>query len=334
MSASLALFLCLSAAPGRALDAPAVTAVESIGFTVSDADRSARFFETVLDFEKVGETEFHGPDHERLLGVFGLRVRRVTMRLGEERIELSECLAPEGRPIPADLKSQDHSFQHIAIVTSDMEKAYARLRSHRVRHASTGPQKLPDSNPKAGGIEAFYFKDPDGHFLEIISFPEGKGDPKWRNAPAGRLFLGIDHTAIVVSDTEKSLAFYRDALGLTVAGDSENFGTEQEHLNNVFGARLRITALRAASGPGIEFLEYLAPSDGRPAPADKRANDMIWWQTRLRAADAEGLAVSLFRNGTAFVSPGLVNFPDRALGFGAGATVTDPDGHAIILVSR
>jgi catechol 2,3-dioxygenase-like lactoylglutathione lyase family enzyme len=38
----------------------------------------------------------------------------------------------------------------------------------------------------------------------------------------GRLFLGIDHTAIVVSDTEASLKFYRDVLGMTVAGESEN----------------------------------------------------------------------------------------------------------------
>jgi hypothetical protein len=35
-------------------------------------------------------------------------------------------------------------------------------------------------------------------------------------------------------------------------GESENYGTEQEHLNQVFGAHLRITAMRAMSGPGIE----------------------------------------------------------------------------------
>ena len=52
--------------------------------------------------------------------------------------------------------------------------------------------------------------------------------------------------AIVVADTDVSLAFYRDALGMRVAGSSENYGSEQEHLNNIFGARLRITALRAA----------------------------------------------------------------------------------------
>ncbi len=50
-----------------------------------------------------------------------------------------------------------------------------------------------------------------------------------------------------------------------MAGTSENHGLEQERLNNVFGARLRITALRAARGPGVELLEYLAP---RTWPAD------------------------------------------------------------------
>ena len=37
----------------------------------------------------------------------------------------------------------------------------------------------------------------------------------------------------------------------------------------MFGARLRITALRAHAGPGIEFLEYLAPRDG---PASRRTS--------------------------------------------------------------
>src|SRR5437762_4842351 len=74
---------------------------------------------------------------------------------------------------------------------------------------------------------------------------------------------------------------------MRVAGESENYGTEQEHLNNVFGARLRITALRAAAGPGIEFLEYLTPRDGRPIPADEHANDVVYRETILIALDVE-----------------------------------------------
>ena len=228
-------------------NAPAlVERVGAIGMTVSDMDASIDFYSKVLSFEKVSDVEVTGEDYERLQGVFGLRMRVVQMKLGDEFIELTEYLTPKGRPVPVDSRSNDHWFQHIAIITSDMDQAYALLRKHKVEHASTGPQRLPDWNENAGGIKAFYFRDPDKHWLEILQFPPDKGDRKWQQKD--KLFLGIDHTAIVVADTKTSLKFYRDALGLQIAGTSENYGTEQEHLNNVFGARLRITSLRAASG--------------------------------------------------------------------------------------
>lgn len=149
------------------------------------------------------------------------------------------------------------------------------------------------------------------------------------------MFLGIDHTAIVVGDTEASLKFYRDALGLAVAGTSENYGTEQEHLNNVFGARLRITSLRAGSGgPGIEFLEYLAPRDGRPAPADARATDLFHWQTTLIVNTADSFATRLFAENSRFVSPGVVTLSETDLGFRKGLLARDPDGHVMALVEK
>jgi catechol 2,3-dioxygenase-like lactoylglutathione lyase family enzyme len=321
------------AAAERAAAAVA-SAVEAVGMTVGDMERSIDFYTKVLGFETVSDTEVQGGGYERLEGVFGLRMRVVRLRLGEEEIALTEYLAPRGRPIPPGVRSNDGSFQHVAIIVSDMDRAYAWLREHRVEHASTGPQRLPDWNPNAGGIEAFYFRDPDGHFLEILHFPEGKGDPRWHRPAGDRLFLGIDHTAIVAGDTEASLAFYRDTLGLRVAGGSENYGIEQERLNNVFGARLRITTLRAGSGPGIELLEYLAPRDGRPMPADQKANDVAHWQTTLATASAPEAAKRLFAARSRFVSPGEVELPGAALGFSSGLLVRDPDGHAMLLVER
>src|SRR3954467_15443160 len=94
--------------------------------------------------------------------------------------------------------------------------------------------------------------------------PPGRGDPRWQERE--RLFLGINHTAIAASDTERSLAFYRDRLGLWIAGQSENWGIEQERLSGVPGVRVRITTLRADSGPGIELLHYVTPQEGRPTP--------------------------------------------------------------------
>jgi catechol 2,3-dioxygenase-like lactoylglutathione lyase family enzyme len=305
-----------------------IRAVGAIGMTVADMERSVAFYAGVLEFEKVSDVEVWGEDYERLQGVFGLRMRVVRMRLGDEAIELTEYLTPRGRPMPGDSRSHDRWFQHIAIIVGDMDRAYARLRQHRVEHASPTPQRLPDWNANAGGIRAFYFKDPDGHPLEILWFPPDKGDPKWRR-PSDRLFLGIDHTAIVVGDTEQSLRCYRDTLGLRVVGESDNHGPEQERLNGVFGARLRITTLRAAAGPGVEFLEYLTPRDGRPVPADARANDVSHWQTTLLSEDAEAVARTVRGSACSMLSPGVLAPAGRALGLTKVFLIRDPDGHAL-----
>jgi catechol 2,3-dioxygenase-like lactoylglutathione lyase family enzyme len=324
--------LLLTAAPGRAGDASAL-AVDSIGMTVSDMDRAVEFYMSVLTFEKVSDVEVAGREYELLTGVFGARLRIVRLALGSESLELTEFLAPRGRPLPPDIRANDRVFQHVAVIVSDMDAAYERLRRFHVAHASTGPQRLPDWNPQAGGIRAFYFRDPDGHFLEILQFPPGKGPDQWHRTD--RLFLGIDHTAIVVGDTDRSLTLYRDLLGLRVVGTSENFDTEQEHLNNVFGARLRITTLRAGSGPGIELLEYLAPGDGRPAPQDLKANDVAHWQTTIVTA-AAGALVEQAASHPPFtlVSPHLTDVPSAALGLTAAALVRDPDGHGLRLATK
>ena len=316
-----------------AASAQLVKSVDAVGMTVTDMDRSVEFFSKVLTFEKVSDIEVAGSEYERLEGVFGARMRIVCMRLGDEIIELTEYLAPKGWPIPVDSRSNDQWFQHIAIVVSDMDQAYRQLRAHKVQHTSTGPQRIPDWNKAAAGVKAFYFKDPDRHNLELIYFPPGKGNPKWQQTN-GRLFLGIDHTAIAVSDTERSLQFYREILGMKLAGESENYGTEQEHLNNVFGSRVRISGLRAPSGPGVEFLDYLTPRDGRPTPVDSRANDLWHWQTVMRVGRADAAAEKLKASRVRFVSPGVTTIPDRTLGFNQGFLVRDPDSHALRLIEK
>jgi len=324
----LGLAAALGATGGVALH---VQAVDSIGMTVDNMDRAIDFYTRVLTFEKISDDEIAGREYELLEGVFGARARVVRLGLGDETIELTEYLAPKGRPMPADLRPNDRVFQHAAIIVSDMAAAYTRLRQFNVEHASTGPQTLPDWNPNAAGISAFYFRDPDRHFLEILHFPADKGLGKWHRSD--RLFLGIDHTAIVVADTDQSLRLYRDAFQMRVVGESENYDTEQEHLNNVFGARLRITAIRAPAGPGIELLEYLAPRDGRTAP-ELHANDIAHWQTTL-LADAPARVNDLLRQRIfSLVSPNVIASLNDRLGIRAGILLRDLDGHGLRLASR
>ena len=307
-------------------------AVESIGMTVSDMDRSVEFY-SALTFQKVSDIEVLGEQYEHLEGVFGARMRIVRMQLGNEYVDLTQYLAPPGRPIPADSRSNDLWFQHIAIVVREMDQAFEKLRALKVQFVSTGPQTLPPSIKAAAGIKAFYFRDPDQHNLEIIYFPPGKGDPRWHEK-TDKLFLGIDHTAIGIANTEASLHFYHDLLGFRKAGESENFGTEQEHLNQVFGAHLQITGMRAASGPGIEFLEYLTPRDGRARPADVHANDIVHWQTMITTDDVDLMAKKLRDAYVHFVSSGVVSMPKDKAGFSKGALVSDPDGHDVLLIQR
>ena len=121
-----------------------------------------------------------------------------------------------------------------------------------------------------------------------------------------------------------------------MAGESWNSGPEQERLNDVAGARLRITTLRAAAGPAVEFLEYLHPRDGRSLPPDARANDLAHWQT-IMTGDVTRALPTLPARASAMISRGLMAMPSAmpsALGFAQALAVRDPDGHAVQLRSR
>jgi glycerol uptake facilitator-like aquaporin/catechol 2,3-dioxygenase-like lactoylglutathione lyase family enzyme len=305
--------------------------VDAIGITVKEMSRAVRFYEDVLGFKKIADNEYSGTAYEKLNGVFGLNIRVVRMQLGDEYIELTDYLTAGGRTIPEDQQSNDLFFQHIAIVVSDMDKAFAQLKKNNVEFVSTAPQTLPVTNVAAAGIKAFYFHDIDNHNLEIIYFPKGKGNPKWQSAN-NKIFLGIDHTAIGVSSTANSQKFYQDVLGIERKGDSWNFGTEQEHLNNVEGASLHITGYRATAGPGIEFLEYLkpGPGPGKKYPADTRADDIWFWQTTLFTDDAEALYNKLKTLGHTIISKELVNEHSNG-NHTKSFIVKDPDGHAMLV---
>lgn len=306
-----------------------VTKVMAVNITVRDMDRSLQFYTNVLGFQKLADTAISGTAPEQLMGLFGLHARVARLQLGDETIELTDYLTAGGRSIPEDARSNDLYFQHIAIVVSDMDRAFRQVKAAHAEFVSTAPQTLPATIPAAAGIRAFYFHDPDGHNLELIYYPKGKGQEKWQHG-GEKLFLGIDHTAIGVSNTEKSQFFYQDLLGIERKGDSWNRGTEQEHLNNVEGASLHITGYRAAAGPGIEFLEYLHPGPGRAFPADTRANDIWHWHTILQTTNAEALYHMLKAQRAVFVSRELVR-QQRGGRTISSFMVRDPDGHALLI---
>lgn len=307
----------------QVLYAQKVSEVGPVCITVDKLETSLPFYTNVLQFEHKGTEEFMGEAHENLLGKFGIRYKVAHLQLGDERVDLIDYLTAGGRSIPEAGHSNDLSFQHIAIVVSDMEKAFERLNAHGVEYISTAPQTIPLSNPAAAGIKAFYFLDVDGHSLELIYFPAGKGNPKWQQSK-GKLFLGVDHTAIGIENTGSGLVFWRDLLGLEKKGESHNLGTEQAHLNNVHNAELRITGLGAAKGPGVEFLQYLQPGPGKPYPSDTQCDDLWNWMIVVRCTQIDKLYENLKNSGYIRLSSEPVSVAAKK-----NFIARDPDGHAV-----
>ena len=327
VAASLAVVLWMvgTAAIARALE------IRSIVLTVADLDRAVAFYEGALGFRTVAADIVADSRFDAISGLFGSRVRRATLQLGDERIELEQYLGPRGQPLPVDSRANDLWFQHFAIVVRDMDAAHAHLGRYPYQAISTAPQTIPESNAAAAGIRAFKFRDPDGHPLELLQFPPGKGSARW-HAAGQALFMGIDHTAITVGATERSLRFWNELLGFSVAGGSLNSGPTQEYLDGAFGAVVRVTGLRPqrATGPGLEFLQYLAPSGGRSLAATAAINDVAHARVVLEVDDLDRLVDELTRVGAHFVSARPV-----ALGgapYARAMIVRDPDGHAVMLV--
>ena len=176
---------------------PLASAVDAVNMTVSDVDRAADFYSRVLQFQKVSDVEVAGEPYERLEGVFGLRMRVVRMRLGEEHIELTEYLAPKGRPVPVESHSNDRSFQHIAIIVSDMDRAYDWLRRNKVEHCRQVRSAFLIGIRMLRAYARSILKIPTAirsRYSSFLPTRAGKVAPK-----SNKLFLGIDHTAIVVA---------------------------------------------------------------------------------------------------------------------------------------
>lgn len=308
--------------------------MRAISLTVTNCDRSLDFYTQALGFELVSDITVAGEEYSNLESVPGAKIRIVTLRLGDEIIELMEYLNIDSQPIPSDSQSNDLWFQHLAIVVSDMDRAYAHLCAFPIQPISTAPQTIPPGNEASAGVRAFKFKDPDGHDLELIWFPPDKGQDKWHQSQ-DRLFLGIDHSAIAISNTEQSLHFYRDLLGMEVDSRSFNWRATQARMDNLPGAEVKITALRPVQGGvGIELLDYIAPGKGRPIPSYWKSCDIATVQIQLVVNNLEQLVDKLRRNRVKFVSPQIVELQDSSFLYRQACLVKDPDEHAVVLITE
>ena len=244
---------------------------------------------------------------------------------GEQEIGLL-AFDPPGHPYPAGSNATDLWFQHFAIIVSDMAAAYRRLVEvgRFTAISEDGPQQLP---PSSGSVSAFKFRDAEGHPLELLAFPQG-APPYWAVKAANAIFLGIDHSAIAVADTARSIAFYGQGLGLRRGEQTENSGLEQSRLDAVAEAAVTVTGLKPSkiATPHVELLGYHVGTR-RPIADAASSRDIAASLFVMETEDLPAIVEALTAIEARFVSPGVVALADGR----QAVAVLDPDGHRIVV---
>ena len=312
------------ATDGAAADTvgPPACRIARFGRVVADIEQAERFLAAAFGFTTIGRT-VEDSRFAELVGVPGAMTRRTHMRLGDQEIALT-AFDPPGQPYPPDSTSSDLWFQHLAIVVTDIDAA----RTHVCEAAQVmpitegGPIRLPCAS---SGVRAFKFRDGDGHPLELLEFHTESTPAPWRQQDRPDVFLGIDHTALAVADTKRTIDFFQSSFGLTPAMQTENISAEQSRLDAIVGARVTVSTLNPAEAtPHLELLSY---ETGQRRPSTVAAsNDIAATYVVLQTPDLAQTTRALAANSARFISPGICTIGDntRAL------MILDPDGHRFI----
>jgi len=133
------------------------------------------------------------------------------------------------------------------------------------------------------------------------------------------------HVALAVSDMERSLAFYRDLLGMEVTLDGRLAGPGLDRVLGLEGVDTRRVWL-AAFGITLELFEFASPR-GKPFPPDFRVCDGGYTHLGFQVENIQGLYENLAAKGVSFISP-----PTQIREGAVGCYLRDPDGMVLSFV--
>jgi len=143
----------------------------------------------------------------------------------------------------------------------------------------------------------------------------------------------IDHVGITTSDVERSLAFYRDLLGMRVIDDLTVTSAEIAALLGVDLVELRIVDLDSGDGRIVELIKYIRP-EGRTVAYESR--DHGTGHIAFTIDDLDRVSKRIAAAGGTVISHQPLTIEDPG-GLFDGATclyLRDPDGMIIELVQR
>ncbi|MFQ6022103.1 MAG: VOC family protein [Acidiferrobacterales bacterium] len=142
--------------------------------------------------------------------------------------------------------------------------------------------------------------------------------------------LDTNHTSFTVSNLDRSLAFFRDALGFRVTSKAPRDPRAIQQITGVDGAEVMIAYVRAP-GHSLELIQYLGPEGRgavRPRPCDVGFAHVAFDVDDIDAALAAAEAHDVRPIALPFVTDAGPNAGGRV------AYVRDPDGITIEFIQR
>ena len=142
------------------------TKFDHVAVTVSDMERSLKFYCDLLGLKRESEHDLEGEVISRMAGKDKVRMRVVRLVCPETpgiQIDLQQYLHPQGKV--ADSKLGDIANSHFCVEVDDIKKAYSELKTAGVEFVS---EPVEFDLEHEGKIGCVFFLDPDGYVLELM----------------------------------------------------------------------------------------------------------------------------------------------------------------------
>jgi catechol 2,3-dioxygenase-like lactoylglutathione lyase family enzyme len=146
-----------------------VTGCDHIGIQVRDVERSARFYEEHLGFERVARWSKSEPYVQRVVGYHPdvtLEIVLLAIPGSTVFLEILEYRGVDKQPV--DPATANPGTGHFCLFVDDLDDLYARLLAHGVEFVSEVERST--AGPIEGG-KLVYMKDPDGIRVELVELP-------------------------------------------------------------------------------------------------------------------------------------------------------------------
>jgi catechol 2,3-dioxygenase-like lactoylglutathione lyase family enzyme len=295
---------------------------------VADLEEAVAFYRDGIGFDVQGEPTTMDANPQ-LRAMFGLPDARLRQQIGRALplpggVEIVEIAAADGRPLEHGIR--DPGAVMLIVGVRDIAATLARLKQLGAPIVTAGGAPVAING---GPLRGVLVRDPAGHFVELLQ--AGVPPPVPTGGNANVASVRIRHT---VENLERSLALYRDALGLQGSPGVPGYDANPSVLAILglpAGTQYRFATLTVpTSGLIIELLEFRG---ARPPAEPPRIADPGATRIQLRVADIDAAVAALTRAGGTFVSTG-----GKPLDLPAGNSilkvgiVRDPDGLFVVLI--